>query len=68
MPRARLISRVGLLAGLGLLACMAASGAARDRVAIDTGSLQGATADGVISFRGVPFAAPPVGPLRWSSP
>ena len=42
--------------------------AASDQVKIDTGRLQGAIADGVISFKGVPFAAPPVGDLRWRPP
>jgi para-nitrobenzyl esterase len=33
------------------------------------GQLQGtAEASGVTSFKGVPFAAPPVGPLRWREP
>jgi para-nitrobenzyl esterase len=32
------------------------------------GSLEGVLRDGVTSFKGVPFAAPPVGPLRWKAP
>src|SRR5215469_9335856 len=62
------ISRAGLLAGLCLLAPLAAVGSAPDRVNIDAGTLQGATADGVIAFKGVPFAAPPLGQLRWKPP
>jgi para-nitrobenzyl esterase len=48
-----------------------AAGAARAQTVtakIDTGSLRGQTEHGVEVFRGVPFAAPPVGPLRWKPP
>ena len=35
---------------------------------IETGQLQGAVKDGVLSFKGIPFAAQPVGDLRWRPP
>ncbi len=32
------------------------------------GRLEGSTADGVSAFKGIPFAAPPIGELRWKAP
>ena len=37
-------------------------------VKVDSGQLQGVEDDGVISFKGIPFAAPPIGELRWRPP
>lgn len=41
---------------------------AQDIVSINTGRIQGSTDAGVTSFKGIPFAAPPVGKLRWMPP
>jgi len=42
--------------------------AASDEIKTDTGRVKGAVREGVVSFKGIPFAAPPVGDLRWRPP
>ena len=44
--------------------CATASG----QVQTDAGPVRGATSDGITAFLGIPFAAPPVGNLRWKPP
>jgi len=41
---------------------------AADIVRIDAGQISGTVADGIRVFKGIPFAAPPVGELRWKPP
>lgn len=55
-------------AGLGLLLSAsfgAKSLSAQDVVTVATGKLRGVSAAGVTAFKGIPYAAPPVGDLRW---
>jgi len=54
-----------------ILFCVAASvstAAVPDLVKVDTGRVKGTVTNGVAAFKGIPFAAPPVGPLRWKAP
>ncbi len=51
-----------------LASCTRPSPALSDQVTIETGTLKGVTQDGVTAFKGVPYAAPPVGDLRWQPP
>ena len=37
-------------------------------VKVDQGTLEGTVEDGLSVYRGIPFAAPPVGDLRWRAP
>ena len=46
----------------------ASQAAVPDLVKVNTGRVKGAVNNGVAAFKGIPFAAPPVGALRWKAP
>ena len=55
-----------LLAGLAALLLAAAAPA--PVVKVEGGAVRGASSGGVLLFRGIPFAAPPLGERRWKPP
>jgi para-nitrobenzyl esterase len=62
------MSMVSLLAAAVLMMSPADPSDPAPRAAVEQGLLVGRAADGVISFKGVPYARPPVGELRWRAP
>ena len=63
MKHRYLLPHAILLAALTLAACTAKN----PIITVEGGKIQGTVNDGVIAYKGIPFAAPPVGELRWKA-
>jgi para-nitrobenzyl esterase len=66
MPRTRVL--VIAIAALSAMLPRLSAAAGVAPVRTQSGWIQGRMEDGLTLYRGVPFAAPPVGPLRWRAP
>jgi para-nitrobenzyl esterase len=67
VKRFQRVSMGAACAAAALLVVSSASAQVRE-VDVAGGRIAGVVANDIVSFKGIPFAAPPVGPLRWKAP
>lgn len=63
-------NRLRLITFLGMSLCITSIQAQSTgpRVKIDAGTLEGSKSGDVETFKGIPYATPPIGNLRWRAP
>src|SRR5213082_2287069 len=61
-------TRAYLLSFASIVCTLCSTGAIAQTVATQSGEVRGVTSSGITSFKGIPYAAPPIGPLRWKPP
>ena len=57
-----------LVISIALIAPLASSADSSSQVTIESGTIEGKASGSVRSFLGIPYAAPPLGDLRWKPP
>jgi para-nitrobenzyl esterase len=53
---------------LPIISAAATPGLQSGKVRIDKGILHGSVENGIVSFKGIPYAQPPIGNIRWEPP